>query len=104
MTFVLPDHPSRATLRAKLREQEWEQEDEDNLVEFLKNQGEDTPQNQVDEPVAVLAMVHHERHAKVISNVMQYAALRRADKVRKGKMLGALGVRNKKGRTHRLFD
>ena len=45
MTFALPDDPNRATLPAKLREQEWNQEDEDNLVEFFSNQGEDTPQN-----------------------------------------------------------
>ena len=45
VTFTLPDDPSRATLLAKLREQEREQENEDNLVEFLSNQGEDTPQN-----------------------------------------------------------
>ena len=68
-TFALPDNPSRATVLVKLREQEREQEDEDNLVEFLKNQGKDTPQNKkefgelmswVGEPVAVLAMVHDE--------------------------------------------
>ena len=70
--FALPDNPSRATLLAKLQEQEWEQEDEDKLVELLKTQGEDTPQNKKDfgewmsrvgEPVAVLAMVHDEQHA-----------------------------------------
>ena len=97
---------------AKLREQEREQEDEDNQVEFLKNQGEDTPQNKkefwewmsrVGEPVEVLAMVHDEQHTQVIDNVMQYPAPRRADKAWKGKMIGALEDR-KKGRTRRLFE
>ena len=37
------------------------------------------------EPVAVLAMVNDEQHTQVISNVMQYVALRRADKAWKGK-------------------
>ena len=45
VSFDLPDDPNRATLLAKLREQERQQEDKDNLVEFLKKQGEDTPQN-----------------------------------------------------------
>ena len=79
VTFALPDDPNRVTLLAKLREQERDQEDEDNLVEFLSNQGEDTPQNKkefgewmsrVGEPVAVLAIVHDEMHTQVISNVM----------------------------------
>ena len=70
----------------------------------MKNQGEDTPQKRAGEPVAVLAMVHNERHTQIISNVMQYAASCRADKVWKRKMVGELGVRNKKGRTHHLFD
>ena len=34
--FTLLDDPSRATLLNKLREQEREQEDEDNLVEFIR--------------------------------------------------------------------
>ena len=98
--------PDGYPLLTKLREQEREQEDEDNLVELLKNQGEDTPQNKkefgewmswVSEPVAVLAMVHDDQHAQVISNVMQYAALRRADKAWKGKMIGALGGRSETG-------
>ena len=42
-SFALPNDPSRATLLNKLREQKREQEDEDNLVKFIKNQGEDTP-------------------------------------------------------------
>ena len=75
-------------------------------MEFLSNQGQDTPQNKkgfrewmsrVGEPVAVLAMVHDEQQAQVISNVMQYAASRRADKAWKGRMIGALGDRSKKG-------
>ena len=45
ITFALPDNSNRATLLAKLREQEREQEDGENLVEFLKNHGEDTPKN-----------------------------------------------------------
>ena len=49
------------------------------------------------EPVAVLAMVHDEQQAQVIGNVMQYAALRRADKARKEKMIDALGDRSEKG-------
>ena len=53
--------------------------------------------SRVGDPVAVLAMVHDERHTQVISNVMQYAASRRADKAWKGKMIGALGDRSKKG-------
>ena len=53
--------------------------------------------SRVDEPVAVLAMVHDERHIQVISNVMQYVASRRADKAWKGKMIGALGDRSEKG-------
>ena len=72
VSFDLPDGPSRATLLAKLQEQEREQEDEDNLVDFLNNQGEDAPQNKkefghwmsrVGEPFAVLAMVHDEQQA-----------------------------------------
>ena len=42
MTFALPDDPNRATLLAKLQEQEREREDEDRLVEFLSNQGKDS--------------------------------------------------------------
>ena len=93
MTFALPDDLSRATLLAKLREQERDQEDEGNLVEFLTNQGEDTPQNKkefgewmsrVGEPVAVLVMVHDDHQAQIVSNVLQYAASRRADKAWKG--------------------
>ena len=66
-------------LLAYRREQEQEQEDEGNLVKFLKKQGKDTPQNKnrfgewmsrVGEPVAVLAIVHDEMHTQVISNVM----------------------------------
>ena len=72
----------------------------------MSNQGEDTPQNKkefgewmsrVGELVAVLAMVHDEHQAQIISNVMQYAASRRADKVWKGRMIDALGDRNEKG-------
>ena len=72
----------------------------------MKNQGKDTPRNKkelrewlsrVGEPIAVLAMVHDEKHAQVISNVLQYAATRRADKSRRGKILGALEDRNKTG-------
>ena len=48
-------------------------------------------------PVAVLAMVHDKQHTQIISNVIQYAASRRADKAWKGRMIGALGDRNKKG-------
>ena len=33
----------------------------------------------VGEPIALLAMVHNEKHAQVVSNVLQYAASRRAD-------------------------
>ena len=36
-------------------------------------------------PVAVLAMVHDKQHTQIISNVIQYAASRRANKARKGK-------------------
>ena len=87
--FALPNDPSRATLLNKLREPERKQEDEDNLVEFMKNQGKDTPQNKkefgkwmsrVAEPIAVLVMVHDEKHVQIVSNAMQYAASRRADK------------------------
>ena len=76
------------------------------MVKFMKNQGEDTSQNKkefgewmscVGKPAAVLAMVHDEQHTQVISNVMQYAALRRADKAWKGKMIGSLGDRSEKG-------
>ena len=49
------------------------------------------------EPGAVLAMVNGEQHTQVISNVMQYAALHRADKAWKGKNICALGDRNEKG-------
>ena len=42
-------------------------------------------------------MVHDKNHAQIISNVLQYAATRRADKSWKGKMLGALGDRNETG-------
>ena len=38
VSFDLPDDHNWVTLLAKLREQEREQEDEDNLVEFLKTQ------------------------------------------------------------------
>ena len=112
VSFDLPDAPSRATMSARLREQEREQEDEDNLVEFLKNQGEDTPQNkkigewmsQIGEPVAVLGMVHDEQHAQVLSNVMQYAASRRADKVWKGKCLLRWGTEARRGKILRSSD
>ena len=54
--------------------------------------------SRVGEPAAVLVMVHNEHQALIISNVMQYAASRRrrADKAWKGKMICALGDRNKK--------
>ena len=106
VTFALPDDPNRATLLTKLREQEREQEDKDRLVEFLSNQGKDMPQNRkefrewlsrVGEPVAMLSMVHDEKHVQVASNVLQYAASQRADKSWKGKMTDALGDRNKEG-------
>ena len=53
--------------------------------------------SQIGEPVVVLGMVHDEQHAQVLSNVMQYAASRRADKAWKGKMAGALEDRSKTG-------
>ena len=80
VTFTLPDNSNRSTLLTKLREQEREQEEKDNLVEFLSNQGTDMPQNReefgewlsrVDEPIAVLAMVHDEKHAQAMSNVLR---------------------------------
>ena len=52
--------------------------------------------SRVGKPVAVLVMVHDEQHAQVISNVIQYAASRRADKAWKGQMIGALGDRSEK--------
>ena len=36
-------------------------------------------------PIALLAMVHDEKHTQVVSNMMQYATSRRADKSWKGK-------------------
>jgi hypothetical protein len=92
VTFALPNDPNRATLLNKLREQEREQEDEDNLVEFLGNQGKDMPQNRkefgdwlsrVGKPIALLVMVHDEKHAQVLSNVLQYA--RHAGRTNPGK-------------------
>ena len=106
VTFDLPDDPSQATLLRKLREQERDQEDEDTLIDFMKNQGKEMPQNKkefgewmsrVGEPIAVLAMVHDKKHAQIISNVLQYAATRRADRSWRGKWLGALGDRNERG-------
>ena len=52
----------------------------------------------VGELVAVLAMVHDEKPKQVVSNVLKYAAPRRADKTLRGKMLGALGNGTKKGK------
>ena len=50
------------------------------------------------EPVAVLAMMHGEKHAQVVSNVLQYTTSRRPDKAWRGKMLGTLGMdRNEEG-------
>ena len=46
--------------------------------------------------VAVLAMVHNKQHTQIISDVMQYAGSRRANKAWKEKMIDALGDRNEK--------
>ena len=60
--------------------------------------------SRVGEPVTVLAMMHAEHQAEIISNVMQYAAPCRADKARKGRMIGALGDKNEKGEASPLAN
>ena len=103
VTFALPDNLSRATLLNKLQEHEREQEDEDNMAEFMKTREKTRPKtkkefgewiSRVGEPVAVVAMVHNKKHVQIASNVMQYAASCRADNAWRCKMFGALGDRN----------
>ena len=51
--------------------------------------------SRVGEPIELLATVYNEKHTQVVSNMLQYAASRRAEKSWKGKIMGALGDGNK---------
>ena len=53
--------------------------------------------SRVGDPIALLVMVHNEKHAQMVSNVLQYAASQRANNSSKGKMMGAPGDRNNEG-------
>ena len=110
--FALPNDPSRATLLNKLREPERKQEDEDNLVEFMKNQGKDTPQNKkrvwkvdVSRRGADCSAGHGARR-KTRADCQQRDAVRgitqgrQRTKHEEAKCLARWGTGMKKGRTH----